>query len=42
MKAFRVEQPEIARVVDIPDISAQDHEVLLQVKMVGMCGQPTT
>jgi threonine dehydrogenase-like Zn-dependent dehydrogenase len=38
MKAFRVEQAEVAAVVDVPEAVAQNDEVLLQVKMVGMCG----
>jgi threonine dehydrogenase-like Zn-dependent dehydrogenase len=37
MKAFRVEGPEVAGVVDVPEV-ASGEGVLLQVKMVGMCG----
>jgi threonine dehydrogenase-like Zn-dependent dehydrogenase len=37
MKAFRVEAAEIAGVVDVPEVASGDG-VLLQVKMVGMCG----
>ena len=37
MKAFCVEAPEVARVVDVPEVAAQGG-TLLQVKMVGMCG----
>ncbi|MBB5057129.1 threonine dehydrogenase-like Zn-dependent dehydrogenase [Granulicella aggregans] len=37
MKAFRVEAAEIAGVVEIPELTSGDG-VLLQVKMVGMCG----
>jgi threonine dehydrogenase-like Zn-dependent dehydrogenase len=42
MKAFRVEEAEVAGVVDVPEVGipeAREHgETLLQVKMVGMCG----
>ena len=38
MKAFRMEGPEVAGVVDVPEISAHPGEALLRVKMVGMCG----
>lgn len=37
MKAFRVEAAEIAGVVDVPEV-ASGEDVLLQVRMVGMCG----
>jgi threonine dehydrogenase-like Zn-dependent dehydrogenase len=37
MKAFRVEAAEIAGVVDVPEVASGD-DVLLRVKMVGMCG----
>ena len=38
MKAFRMDGPEIAAVVEIPNVVAQAGEALLRVKMVGMCG----
>ncbi|MEO6911948.1 MAG: zinc-binding alcohol dehydrogenase family protein [Edaphobacter sp.] len=38
MKAFCIQGPGIAGVVEVPDIMVQPGEVLLQVKMVGMCG----
>ena len=37
MRAFQVEGAEVAGVVDIPEVSGDDG-VLLQVKMIGMCG----
>jgi threonine dehydrogenase-like Zn-dependent dehydrogenase len=37
MKAFQVQAAEVADVVRVPEIS-QDEGVLLQVKMVGLCG----
>lgn len=38
MKAFRLDGPGMAAVVDLPEVSAEAGEVLLRVKMVGMCG----
>lgn len=38
MKAFRIEGPEIAGVVEVPEIRAGAGEALLRVRMVGMCG----
>lgn len=38
MKAFRMEGPEVAAVADVPEVAVQAGEVLLRVKMVGMCG----
>lgn len=38
MKAFRIEQAESASVVNVPQIVRRDGEVLLRVRMVGMCG----
>lgn len=38
MKAFRMEAPGVAAVVEIHDLTAKPGDVLLQVKMVGMCG----
>lgn len=38
MKAFRIEGPEAAAVVEVPEIAVQAGEALLRVKMVGMCG----
>jgi threonine dehydrogenase-like Zn-dependent dehydrogenase len=38
MKAFRMEEPGVAGVADVPEIEAQAGEALLRVKMVGMCG----
>lgn len=38
MKAFRLEGPEVAGVVDLPEALAESGEALLRVKMVGMCG----
>jgi threonine dehydrogenase-like Zn-dependent dehydrogenase len=38
MKAFRIDGPGAAAVVDIPAVSANARETLLRVKMVGMCG----
>jgi threonine dehydrogenase-like Zn-dependent dehydrogenase len=38
MKAFRMEGPEVAAVVEVPDVIAGAGEALLRVKMVGLCG----
>jgi len=38
MKAFRMEGPGVAGVVDTPEVGGQAGDVLLRVKMVGMCG----
>src|SRR6185312_15556365 len=38
MRAFRMEGPGVAGVVDVPEIVAGAGEALLRVKMVGMCG----
>jgi threonine dehydrogenase-like Zn-dependent dehydrogenase len=38
MKAFRMESAGVAGVTDVPKIESVTGEVLLQVKMVGMCG----
>lgn len=38
MKAFRLDGPGVAGVVDVPEISAGAGEALLRVTMVGMCG----
>jgi threonine dehydrogenase-like Zn-dependent dehydrogenase len=38
MKVFRLDEPGVAAVVNLPEISAEVGEVLLRVKMVGMCG----
>jgi len=38
MKAFRMEGPEVAAVVEVPEIVAGAGEALLRVKMVGLCG----
>jgi len=38
MKAFRLEAPEVAGVVDVPEVAAGAGEALLRVRMVGMCG----
>ena len=38
MKAFRLEGPGVAAVVDLPEVAAEGGEALLRVKMVGMCG----
>jgi threonine dehydrogenase-like Zn-dependent dehydrogenase len=38
MKAFRMEGPGVAVVADVPEIKPHPDEVLLRVKMVGMCG----
>jgi threonine dehydrogenase-like Zn-dependent dehydrogenase len=38
MKAFRMEGPEVAALAEVPDVAVQAGEVLLRVKMVGMCG----
>jgi threonine dehydrogenase-like Zn-dependent dehydrogenase len=38
MKTFRLDGPGVAEVVDLPEILAEAGEVLLRVKMVGMCG----
>lgn len=38
MKAFRMEAAGVAGVAEIPEVRATAGEVLLQVKMVGMCG----
>ncbi len=38
MKAFRIEAPGVAGVVEIPNIEPRKGETLLRVKMVGMCG----
>jgi 2-desacetyl-2-hydroxyethyl bacteriochlorophyllide A dehydrogenase len=38
MKAFRMEGPEVAALAEVPDVAVRTGEVLLRVKMVGMCG----
>jgi threonine dehydrogenase-like Zn-dependent dehydrogenase len=38
MKAFRMDGPGSAAVVDIPEVAPQQGEALLRVKMVGLCG----
>jgi threonine dehydrogenase-like Zn-dependent dehydrogenase len=38
MKAFRMDGPGSAVVVDIPELAPQQGEALLRVKMVGLCG----
>ncbi len=38
MKAFRMDGPGRAAVVDIPEVAPQPDEALLRVKMVGLCG----
>ncbi len=38
MKAFRVESPGVAGVAEVPDAPSTETEVLLRVRMVGMCG----
>jgi threonine dehydrogenase-like Zn-dependent dehydrogenase len=38
MKAFRMEAAGVAGVAEVPEIAPKAGEVLLQVKMVGMCG----
>ena len=38
MKAFRMEAAGVAGVADVPEVASKAGEVLLQVKMVGMCG----
>jgi threonine dehydrogenase-like Zn-dependent dehydrogenase len=38
MKAFRMEAARVAGVADVPEVAPKAGEVLLQVKMVGMCG----
>jgi threonine dehydrogenase-like Zn-dependent dehydrogenase len=38
MKAFRIEAPGVAGVVDVPEPVSNQGEVLLRVSMVGMCG----
>jgi threonine dehydrogenase-like Zn-dependent dehydrogenase len=38
MKAFQISGPGSAGVIDIPAATAQMNEVLLKVKMVGLCG----
>jgi threonine dehydrogenase-like Zn-dependent dehydrogenase len=38
VKAFRMEGPGVAAVADVPEVVAKAGEVLLRVKMVGMCG----
>jgi len=38
MKAFRIDGPGVAGVVEIPAVEVGAGEVLLRVKMVGMCG----
>jgi threonine dehydrogenase-like Zn-dependent dehydrogenase len=38
MKAFRMEAAGVAGVAEIPEVQARAGEVLLQVKMVGVCG----
>ena len=38
MKAFRMDGPGSAAVVDIPEAALQQGEALLRVKMVGLCG----
>jgi threonine dehydrogenase-like Zn-dependent dehydrogenase len=38
MKAFRIESPGVAGVVEVPNVEPRKGETLLRVKMVGMCG----
>lgn len=38
MKTFRLAGPGVAEIVELPEISGAADEVLLRVKMVGMCG----
>ena len=38
MKAFRMEAAGVAGVAEVPEVAPKAGEVLLQVKMVGMCG----
>jgi threonine dehydrogenase-like Zn-dependent dehydrogenase len=38
VKAFRMEGPGVAAVADVPEVSVGAGEVLLRVKMVGLCG----
>src|SRR5579875_3064008 len=38
MKALRLDGPGMATVADVPEVTAGVGEVLLRVKMVGMCG----
>jgi threonine dehydrogenase-like Zn-dependent dehydrogenase len=38
MKAFRMEAAGVAGVADVPEVAPKAGKVLLQVKMVGMCG----
>ena len=38
MRAFRMEAPGVAAVVEVPEVAGTDGEVLLRVKMVGLCG----
>ena len=38
MKAFRMEGPGVAGVEEVPDAVQKENEVLLHVRMVGMCG----
>lgn len=38
MKAFRLEAPGVAAIVDLPDVAIRPDEVLLRVEMVGFCG----
>lgn len=38
MKAFRMEGPGVAVVADVPEVVVRPGEVLLRVKLVGMCG----
>jgi threonine dehydrogenase-like Zn-dependent dehydrogenase len=38
MRAFRIEAPGVAGVVDVPEPVSKDGEALLRVTMVGMCG----
>ncbi len=38
MKAFLIEAPRVAGVVEIPNIERRNGETLLRVQMVGMCG----
>lgn len=38
MKAFQISGPGSAGVIDVPEIAPQANEVLLHVKMVGLCG----
>ena len=38
MKAFRMESAGVATVAEIPEVTANPSEVLLQVRLVGLCG----